>query len=262
MKIKELIPTGIQIIEGKSQYFISETDFMFKGIKILKDSLISNDGERIQVNHSGLGFFSSLIENRELSFEKVSECDFELNKLESGRSYIWHNNHFDSGFNGDYSKYFDRINELAKIEFGDITFSSFFYDFNYKKNILEYFISTKKNVLKVGTKAINLPENVVVSRIQGSSELYRLNSINKNEGFTYNNILFKEGRIDERGNLIGDINESISVFLIRDEKKEEIKLSKGVELIIEPNYKIIIGSRLFLESSGHNPNLSGIEVYL
>jgi hypothetical protein len=261
MKIKELIPSGIEIIEGKSQYFISEADIMFKGIKILKDSLILNDGERIQVNHSGLGFFSSLIEKR-FSIEKVSECDFELNELESGRSYIWHNNHFDPKFHGDYSKYFDRINELAKLEFRDITFSSFFYDFNYKKNILEYFISTKKNVLKVGTNTINLPENVIVARNQGSSEVYWLISINKNEGFTYNNILFKEGRINELGNLIGDINESISVFLIRDKKKEEIKLSKGVELIIEPNNKIFIGSRLFLESSRHDPNLSGIEVYL
>ncbi len=104
MRLTDIIRCNHQITEGKSQLFIAETNFLYKGLPILKDSLVYFDGlSEIRVNMIGFGIFQEknipdLIsdylpkdDDNNYLVEKVSNCKNEIYKLRSSARGIWHN---------------------------------------------------------------------------------------------------------------------------------------------------------------------------
>jgi hypothetical protein len=221
---------------------------------------LNNDGDRIRINHTLLGKLPNEFEqNRKFVFEKHSDCAFQRNELDSGGTYLWHEDHFDDIFQGDYSCYFDRINSSDVLVYGGISFSSLFFIFNYKKNILEYFVNTKPFKLEINDQSIELPESLIISRNEGMQEHYWINPLVKEKGFVFHSVNFKSGRVDEKLDFTGETINPIKVKMLST--KVETILPSGVELVVDKLNKITIGGKWSLISR-IDPELSGSEIII
>jgi len=116
MKLTDIITKDNEIRLGETQFFIAENDFSFNGLPILKDSLVSYNGnDKIVINFTLLPFFDernvpNIIEKqlpkdyskRNYVIERVSSCEFEIERFLRGHKGIWHLNHFDKWNNSMY----------------------------------------------------------------------------------------------------------------------------------------------------------------
>ncbi len=213
MKLIDIIPNGNKIVEDSNQLFIASEDFFYKGLPILKDSLVYYDGTTIKVNilpstvlsSSNMGLSKLKGQIREdddgnLIINRESECPLEETEIQTGGVVFWHKNHFDSA--GVFPKYFNarlRNNE-PEIDYGGIVFSSIFYEFRIQDGVLLQFINTKPLEISLNDFIITIPENIEILK---NNESYTLVPT---EGIEYKGVYFDAGeslKLDSDGVLEG-----------------------------------------------------------
>ncbi len=240
MKISQLIKQSSLIEVGKSTFFITEKDFEFNGLPILKDFLVYYDGGKIiKVNKIRFGIFQSsnypqlllqkLDENidSDLIIEKVSSCANEITQLPDGEIGIWHGNHFDN-WTGNYSDYLERINTSPKLKLNTIEFSSMMYEYDANKQSLVHFISTKPFTINLKNCKITLPELVEISF---SNNEYTI--ITMNNYVDYHSIKFEGAlSINEVGILNGYSAENFEAKIEGYRKFRIISITKGFPIQI------------------------------
>ena len=238
MKIKDVIKKESTIENEKNSFFIADSNFEFKGLPILKNSLIFYYNNNISVNKVRFGIFQSsnfpsLLLNKmeedkhgDYIAEKVSNCNFELSTLQSGGLGLWHNDHFDE-WTGNYNDYLDRINNSPKLIVDNIEFSTLFYLYNIDTNKLVHFINTKPITLNLGDHSFNLPE---LSEISYSDSSYTIIPLSKKlsfEHFNLRGIIFLQ-----KDGLNGESNEDFEAKIFDHPKFEKITITKGFSITI------------------------------
>jgi hypothetical protein len=247
MKITDITRKGSEIQDGISCLFIAEKAFSYKNLPILKDSLIYYDGKRLSVNMIEFAIFQQSNipkfidgvlpedEKRNYLVEKCSNCEFEVEKLESGWRGIWHDNHFDE-WSGSYSDYIERIISLPSLESSEITFSSLMYKFNTLTNALVHFINLKPIKLRINNKIIELPELLEISK--GDEHYTIIPLSNKMEYFN----IHLQGvlHLSEDGILSGECAEDFDAEVFGNDRIKKITISKGftIEISSEGNMEI------------------------
>lgn len=241
MKLTEIIKKESFINENASeQFFIAENDFEYKGLPILRDSLVYYNGrQEISVNTVLFGIFQEsnypdLIneklreENFKYKVENNTNCEFAIKELNPGEMGLWHKDHFDE-WKGSYSKSIDRITQAPTLVYNGINFSSISYIFNAQNNSLTHFINVGPVELEVNNKKIFLPELLEISP-------------NKNGGihvtpiketinyFNYNLRSFL--LLTKEGDLSGESADEFEANVFRNGKIEKIIIYKGTGLSI------------------------------
>jgi hypothetical protein len=254
MKLTDIIRKGSEIQDGKSCFFIAENDFSYKNLSILKNSLIFYDGKTLKVNMVEFATFQEsnipkfidgkLAEDEHLNYlvEKCSNCNFEVEKLESGWRGIWHDNHFDA-WSGFYSEYIERINSLPSIEYSGITFSSLMYKFNTLTDSLVHFINVQPIKLLLNNKVIELPELLEISINSAHYTIIPLSSKMKYFDIQLQGSL----SLSEDGILSGECAEEFDAEIFGNNKFKKITISKGFMVEISCKGNMEIG--LFNEAS-------------
>jgi hypothetical protein len=153
--------------------------------------------------------------------EKCSNCDFEVEKLESDRRGIWHDNHFDE-WSGSYSDYIERIKRLPSLIHSGIHFSSLMYKFDTLTNSLVHFINAQPIKLELCDKVIELPEFLEISR----NSTYRIVPLSNN--MKYFDIQLQGFlSLSEDGILSGKCAEESDAEIVGNNEFKKITISKG-----------------------------------
>lgn len=196
MKINELIRKDNEIVEGKSQLFITDSDITYKGIPILENSLVWFDGKD-EVNVNMIEYYClrsiNLPQNKgkeedaDYIIEHVGKCENEETSLTIGWRGIWHKDHFDKWGSGGFKNFIDRIMNEAELTVNDVTFSSLMYHINSEHDTPYYFINTKPLKIKFGSTEVVLPEYLEIEKKKDSLNLVTL------KDFNYKGIHFSAG---------------------------------------------------------------------
>jgi hypothetical protein len=212
MKLTDIIPKSSEIREGDSQLFIAEKDFTFKGLSILKDSLVECDNEGISVNliefsvfqsKSVQGFSGSRMSEDDTAnylIERCSTCKYEIEELDLGWRGIWHDDHFDkweSSIN-HLPNCLARVKERPILEYSGITFSSLYYHFDMKAKTLDRFITMKPFGIEVKGEKIILPAYLEISLYKNRYTLTPLTTM-EYQGKSYEGVcyLLDDGTISD-----------------------------------------------------------------
>lgn len=256
MKLTDLIKFDNQIIEGKKQLFIASQNFSFKGLPIIKDSLVTNNGKLLRVNilktifaldssHSDLYDLNGVLpleENMYYNVDKKSRCPNEEVKLDSASIGYWHTNHFDKV--GSITQYLNsRIQKNEpELDYNGINFSSIFYVFDIDNERLIEFISTKSIDIHFGDVVITLPKFIEIHRERNSYTLVPI------AGMEYYGIFFSSGEgltLNDDGVLEGYTGKGFKAerINIATNDSEIVDLPSHQYISISPNGSMII--RLF-----------------
>jgi hypothetical protein len=207
MKIADLIAKKCTITEGVSDLFIAERDFYVNELPIVKDSLVSTNGRFVTVNMIEYNFFESIIpmekcgNPRFFAVDNLNECEYEDQQLRVNWRGIWHIDHFDK-WDGSFKPFLGRINQIQKLTFRKIEFSSLQYKYDVKLDKLTYFISTKEFVLNMGMKKIILPELLEIENNEDGT--FTIITIPMNEAIEYKGLKLRGAmHLDENGFLNG-----------------------------------------------------------
>jgi len=234
MKLTDVLKRENKIVEGQYQLFIAANDFSFKGLPIIKDSLVLNNGKnKIVINmvryvHLKNEFNNGLLKNRlpknehnkfKLLVEKCSSCDKEEMELKTGALGIWHNDHFDK-WSGSFTDYMQRIRKSLVLEYSSIKFSSLMYYFNTIDNSLEYFINTEPVIIERNGMPIYLPSDLEVD-IKGRT-------IIPLESMEYFDVLFRSAIYwTKEGVIKGSSGREFKAKILGHGEIDEITISEG-----------------------------------
>lgn len=200
MRLTDVIKYGNQIVEGQEQLFIASEDLLFRGLPILKDALIFNNGKRLSVNileafaldssHQDLYGLKGVLpkeENMYFIIDKNSSCMEEETKLLVSSIGYWHTNHFDKV--ESITKYLNsRIqNNEPELDYNGIKFSSTYYVFDIENEILIEFINTTSMDIPMGDIVITLPKLLNIHREKASYTLVPIT------GMEYQEVYFAAG---------------------------------------------------------------------
>lgn len=250
MELNQIIGKAGKLEEGKPQLFVAEKNFNFKGLPILKDSLILYDGEdRMDVNMIYFSVFqdrnypavlkdtlepkNSLLK----SIDTVSECPKEMEELDTLDTGIWHKDHFDE-WNNDFIEFLPRIKSSVNLEYKGVVFSSLMYSFNTKNELLTNFINTEPLQIDVNGNSITLPPmiEIVYPNVPKEGETHYPSAIQSIEELNYFGYRMR-GKlgIDKEGAIFGESAEEFEAKVYEHPKFDTISITVGANIVILPN---------------------------
>jgi len=250
MEIRNAIRKSSGIVEGKPELFVAEENFSYKGLPVLKDSLVLYDGEgRIDVNMIYFGILQDsnvpvmldhILEPKNSLIKtlgKVSDCPQEMDEIDMLDTGIWHSDHFDE-WNNSFAEFLPRIESGIDLEYNGILFSSLMYSFNSKEKILTNFINKEPLKVDVNGNNLVLPPMLEVVYPNASKEgetLYpsAIQPINTMEYFGYS-LRGKLG-IDKEGAVFGESAEEFEAKVYDHPKFETITMTVGANIVILPD---------------------------
>ncbi len=250
IELRNAIRRASGIVEGKPQLFIAEENFTYKGLPVLKDSLVLYDGEgRIDVNMVYFGIFQDsnvpvmldrILEPKNSLIKtlgRVSDCPQEMDEIDMLDTGIWHQDHFDE-WNNSFAEFLPRIETGVNLEYNGTYFSSLMYSFNSAVGVLTNFISVEPLSVDVNGNKLELPPllEIVFPNIPNEGEtLYpsALQPISEMSYFGYS-LRGKLG-IDNEGAVFGECAEEFEAKVYEHPKFETITMTVGANIVILPD---------------------------
>jgi hypothetical protein len=250
MELVNAIRKASGIVEGKPQLFIAQENFNYKGLPILKDSLVLYDGVgKIDVNMIYFGILQDsnvpvmldhILEPKNSLLKTlgtVSDCPKEMDEIDMLDTGIWHRDHFDE-WNNSFAEYLPRIESGVNLEYKGTYFSSLMYSFNSAAGILTNFINVEPLTLDVNGNIVVLPSllEIVFPNVPKKDEtLYpsALQPIGEMSYFGYN-MRGKLG-IDNGGAVFGESAEEFEAKVFEHPKFEVITMTVGSNIVILPD---------------------------
>lgn len=247
MKFTDVLPYDNKIVNGVTNYFISNEDFEFNGIPILKDSLVIYDhniGEVYinQLPYYGLGkTILNKLSNTEDGFtvkvDKVSINNNEQLEFPSEYELYWNKDHFEELV--DYSNQVDLAKNAKTLNYNKIKFSSAAYTFDIDSLELTNFIAVEEYIIDCKELIIAMPPFTLISKhiFKNRSCRYDLKYLSS-ESFSFKG--FEISRLSEINN--------------EYEFKFKFEIDTKVKLLNHPKYKNLLCQRkvndIFYNSEG------------
>lgn len=250
IEIRKAIRKASGIEEGKPQLFIAEENFSYKGLPILKDSLVLYDGEgKIDVNMIYFGILQDsnvpvildkILEPKNSLIKtlgKVSDCPQEMDEIDMLDTGIWHGNHFDE-WNNSFADFLPRIKSGVNLEYNGTVFSSLMYSFNAVAGILTNFINVEPLTVDVNGNTLELLPmlEIVLPNEPKEGETHypsAIQPIKEMEYFGYK--LRDKLGIDKEGAVFGESAEEFEAKVYEHPKFETITMTVGANIVILPN---------------------------
>lgn len=247
MKFTDVLPYDNKIVNGVTNYFISNEDFEFNGIPILKDSLVIYDhniGEVYinQLPYYGLGkTILNKLSNTEDGFtvkvDKVSNNNNEQLEFPSEYELYWNKDHFEGLV--DYSNQVDLAKNAETLNYNKIKFSSAAYTFDIDSLELTNFIAVEEYIIDCKELIIAMPPFTLISKhiFKNKSCRYDLKYLSS-ESFSFKG--FEISRLSEINN--------------EYEFKFKFEIDTQVKLLNHPKYENLLCQRkvndIFYNSEG------------
>ncbi len=249
MEIRNAIRRASGIVEGKPQLFIAEENFTYKGLPVLKDSLVLFDGiGKVDVNMIYFGILQDsnvplmlecILEPKNSLIKflgKVSDCPQEMDEIDMLDTGIWHQDHFDE-WNNSFAEFLPRIESGVNLEYKGTYFSSLMYSFNSLVGVLTNFINVEPLSVDVNGIKLELPpllEIVYPNEPKDAETLYpsAIQPIEEMEYFGYS-LRGKLG-IDKEGAVFGECAEEFEAKVYEHPKFETITMTVGANIVILP----------------------------
>lgn len=240
VKFTDVLPYDNKIVKGVSKYFISNENFEFNGIPILKDSLVIYDHNVGEVYINQLPFYGlgktilNKLPKTEDGFtfkvDKVSNNKNEQLEFPSDLDLYWNMNHFEGLL--DYSNQVDLSNNAATLDYNNIKFSSAAYTFDIDSLELTNFIAAEEYTINCGELIIKLPPLTLVSKhlFKNRTCKYDLNYLSS-ESFSFKG--FDISRLSEINN--------------ENEFKFKFDIDTQVKLLNHPTYNTLLCQRMVNE---------------
>lgn len=250
MKIRNAIRRASDIEEGKPQLFIAEENFTYKGLPILKDSLVLFDGVgKVDVNMIYFGILQdsnvpeildNILEPKNSlikTLDKVSECSQEMEEIDMLDTGIWHRDHFDE-WNNSFKEFLPRIKSSVNLEYKGTYFSSLMYSFNSKEEVLTNFINVEPVTIDVNGNQIILPSllEIVYPNEPKAGETHYPSAIQPIELLDYFGYKLRDKLgIDNEGAVFGECAEEFEAKVYDHPKFETITMTVGANIVILPD---------------------------
>lgn len=250
MEIRNAIRRATTIVEGTPQLFIAEENFSYKGLPILKDSLVLFDGVgKVDVNMIYFGILQDsnvptildqILEPKNSLIKtlgSVSDCPQEMDEIDMLDTGIWHKDHFDE-WNNSFAEFLPRIESGVNLEYKGTYFSSLMYSFNSNVGVLTNFINVEPLSVDVNGNKLELPpllEIVYPNEPKAGETHYpsALQPIGEMDYFGYK-MRDKLG-IDKEGAVFGESAEEFEAKVYEHPKFEVITMTVGSNIVILPD---------------------------
>ena len=250
IEIRNAIRKSSGIVEGKPQLFVAEENFSYKGLPVLKDSLVLYDGEgRIDVNMIYYGvlqdsnvplLLDNILEPKNSLIKtlgRVSDCPQEMDEIDMLDTGIWHSDHFDE-WNNSFVEFLPRIESGIDLEYNGILFSSLMYSFNSANKILTNFINVEPLTIDVNGNKLILPPllEIVYQNAPKEGETHYPSALQPIKEMSYFgfNLRGKLG-IDNGGAVFGESAEEFEAKVYDHPKFETITMTVGANIVILPD---------------------------
>lgn len=250
IELRNAIRRDSGIVEGKPQLFIANENFTYKGLPVVKDSLVLYDGEgRIDVNMVYFGILQDsnvpklldhILEPKNSLIKtlgKVSDCPQEMDEIDMLDTGIWHIDHFDE-WNNTFVEFLPRINSGVNLEYKGTYFSSLMYSFNSKVGVLTNFINVEPISVDVNGNQILLPPmlEIVYPNEPKAGETHYPSAIQPVEEMDYFGYKLR-GKlgIDNEGAVFGESAEEFEAKVHEHPNFETITMTVGANIVILPD---------------------------